>query len=75
MAGDELDTMGADELRAFIRKEESARGATMAAIAARFAQLEVSLAGYRELYSMFGADGATDAKFAEAYERVRLADR
>jgi hypothetical protein len=29
---------------------------------------------YRRLYNMFGKDDMTDAKFAEAFERVVLAD-
>lgn len=42
-----------------------------ALIAAQNAQLE----SYRRLYDMFGADDATDAKFVEAYELVRIGDR
>jgi hypothetical protein len=40
----------------------------------RVTELELQLDKYRRLYNMFGKDDMTDAKFAEAFERVVLAD-
>ncbi len=38
----------------------------------RIADLERRLGRFLSLYKMFGTDGMTDAKFAEAFERVYL---
>jgi hypothetical protein len=46
----------------------------IAELEARIAELEMQANKYRRLYHLFGKDDMTDAKFAEAFERVVLAD-